>query len=371
MIAKEKKKELLQATSESPLVILGGMAGCGKTTLVRTALEYPYVSLRDLHAKQLATSDPALFLATHQRVGQPLIIDDLHLVPNLLKSLGPQVEKGERFILVTSRRLEMGALPHREIILHPPSGKDPSLNLEDSIWNSGLATFHPGRDPSEVYQEFWNRILDEQLPRYLRLTLPEAFASFVGLCAGAIGRTVNYSQLGDNCGVSHNCCRTWMKALEDYYIVHLLHPHTEGYGRRAVRTPKLYFTDTGCAAYLMGIRSGVDLLTHFSRGALFENYVLAELRKRSGNPRFWFWRDKQGDEIDLLIEEQGEFKPLELKAGRSISASYFDGLATWSALTGSDPAKGTIIYGGEEDHNHPMGRLYSWRSLVKLELSNT
>jgi predicted AAA+ superfamily ATPase len=349
------------------------MTGCGKTTLVKEAFDLPYVSLRDMEAKALAMKDPQLFFDAYQKNHRQLIIDDFHLVPSLMKALGEQVEQDNRFILVTSKRLDSGNLPCTHITLYPPSQEElkSKKNLEETLWCGGLAALQPDRSPQEVYQEFWGRLIEEQIPRALRLTLPEAFVSFVKLCAGMIGQTVNYSRLGDNCGVSHNSCRAWMKALQDYYVVDLLSPYKEGYGRRVVRTPKLYFTDTGCAAYLLGIRGGEDLLTHYSRGALFENYVLGELRKQRSDEEFWFWQDKQGTEIDLLLEKKGKLQPIELKAGRTISASYFDGLNSWSQLTGADPKEGTIIYGGEENHSHPMGRLYGWNSIDKLEMTNT
>ena len=172
------------------------------------------------------------------------------------------------------------------------------------------------------------------------------------LCAGRIGQLLNLNSLANDCGISSNTAQSWLSILEASYIIFLLYPHYKNFSRRLVKSPKLYFFDTGLACTLLAIESADQVYSHYLRGGLVECLVLAEMYKAYYNaartPRLYFWRDNHGHEVDCIIEEANQLIPVEIKSGKTISSDYFDTLDYWNELTGSRPDKGFVIYAGSE-----------------------
>lgn len=177
------------------------------------------------------------------------------------------------------------------------------------------------------------------------------FQRFLRLCAGRTGQLLNLSSLASDAGVTHNTARAWISVLEASYIVHLLPPHHRNFNKRLVRTPKLYFLDTGLAAWLLGIQNPGQLATHPLRGALFETWVIAELLKTRFNAgetsNLYFWRDRSGHEIDLLIEQGTRLTPVEIKTGQTLNRDCFKGLEFWRKLAGDEAGPAWLIHGGD------------------------
>lgn len=381
MIRRRLKSHLIRSAARHPITLISGPKGAGKTTLARETFDYPYVSLTDWKTRHFAKSDPTAFLYQHRKGAHNLVIDDIHLVPELWRPIAQIVEDRSTpgsFILLSSRVIEdqaFGDLFHRVTLL-PPSLEELGLSacggggVEEALFRGCFPAITDTAEVHRHYSEWLGHFFEQELPRQHRVSRPESLVAFTKLCAGAIGEMVNFSRLGDNCGVSHNTGRLWLKVLMDNYLVFLLPPHHQGFGKRVVKTPKLYFYDTGLAAALLGIQSADELVTHYHRGALMESLVLSELVKERYNSGLegglFFWRDKLGNEVDCLIEESDQVYPVEIKAGKTVSASYFDGLNRWNELSGGDPANSRIIYAGDDDHRHPMAQVLSWRSMRRV-----
>ena len=380
MPTRKMKTLLMKSAARHPITVVAGPITAGKSALVRGTFDYTYVTLADLNTRTMAASDPVAFMQLHHRPTGSLIIDDIHLVPGLIAQIKLAVEErpfAGSFILLSSRS-SLEGLPAEHtnwLTLRPPALNEVEISgdsIEDAIF-TGCYRGDDGALPDRAWHlAYLQNFFERELPRQLRLTRPESFITFTRQCAGAIGEVVNHSRLGDNCGVSHNTARLWLKVLVDNYIVFLLEPHQEGYGKRMVKTPKLYFYDTGLACALLGVQTPAELISHYHRGPLFESLVISDLIKERHNTRkeveYFFWRDKLGNEVDLLASEPGEegrsLRPIEIKSGKTISASYFDGLNRWNQLSGNDPKKSTIIYAGDDDFDHPMANIISWRSRV-------
>lgn len=195
------------------------------------------------------------------------------------------------------------------------------------------------------------------------------FQRFLKMCAARCGQLLNMSSLATDCGVSHGTIRSWLSVLEAGYVVFLLQPHHQNFGKRLVKTPKLYFYDTGLAAFLLGIRDPEHLSIHSARGALFESFVLSELLKRRYNAglpsNLYFWRNNVGDEIDVVIEQGEKLQPLEIKSGQTFTPDFLTGLKKWAKYAGETSMPPHLVYGGEENMVRSGIQVHSWQ---KLEL---
>jgi hypothetical protein len=172
--------------------------------------------------------------------------------------------------------------------------------------------------------------------------------------------------LGADCGITHNTARAWIDVLEASFLVTLLRPWHENYGKRLIKTPKLYFTGTGLLCWLLGIESPEHLSTHAQRGAVFENWVVAEsikhFRNRGEEPNLHFWRDQGGLEIDLLHVRGTRLHAIEIKSGATLASDWFKGLGRFADVAGDALERRTLLYGGAESHAHQGVEVRAWNS---------
>lgn len=172
------------------------------------------------------------------------------------------------------------------------------------------------------------------------------------------------SELANDCGVTHNTAKAWLSVLEASYILHLLQPHHRNFSKRLVKTPKLYFLDTGLACWLLGIQTPAQLDSHPQRGALFETWVVGELLKARCNrgleSNLYFWRDRSGHEVDVLIEEGNRLVPVEIKAGQTVARDYFRNLEHWKKLAGRASGKAWLVYGGDKGQTRLGAEVVPW-----------
>ncbi len=197
-----------------------------------------------------------------------------------------------------------------------------------------------------------------------------SFIQFVQLCAGRTGQLINYTSLANDAGISPNTAKAWISILETSYIVYRLQPYHKNFKKRLVKSPKLYFYDTGVACSLLGIRNENQVRTHFLKGALFENLIINEFIKHEfhrGQRRYpYFWQDSRGKEIDCLLVDGEEITPIEIKSGKTISNSYFDNLKYWHQLAGIPDDHGYVVYGGEQSLQTSTGFFISWKHLQQI-----
>ena len=223
--------------------------------------------------------------------------------------------------------------------------------------------------PTDFYPSYIQTYVERDVRMIKNISDINAFIQFVQLCAGRTGQLLNYNSLASDAGISPNTAKSWLSILEASYIVYRLQPYHRNFSKRLVKSPKLYFYDTGLACSLLGIREVGDVELHFAKGALFENLIVNEFIKRDfnkGERRFpYFWQDSNGKEIDCLLVDGEDIFPIEIKSGKTVSESYFANLKIWQKLTDSEQ-DGAVVYGGERSLQTSSGQLVSWRELDKI-----
>ena len=225
-------------------------------------------------------------------------------------------------------------------------------------------------DPTQWYADYIRTYLERDVRTIAAVSDLSTFRRFMKLCAGRTGQLINFTSLANDCGISTPTAKQWLSILEASYIVFLLQPHYQNFSKRLVKSPKLFFYDTGLAASLLDIESSKQIDTHYLRGGLFESFVIAELYKSFYNadkvPHLYFWRDKTGHEVDCIIELGQYLFPLEVKAGSTINPSYFESLTFWNTLAQADPVDSFLVYTGNESYQRSLGTVISWRSLKTI-----
>ena len=366
-------------------VTITGPRQSGKTTLARMLFpDKPYVSLEAPDVRRMALEDPRLFLGRHP---DGCILDEVQRAPEILSYLQKRLDadaKPGRYILTGSQQFGL-----MEGITQSLAGRTGLVSLlpfsYDELQRGGCAPEHledalfQGAYPPIYDQKADVRLwLDAYLATYVERDVRQVlnvrdltlFSRFLALCAGSVGQLLNASRLGADCGLNHGTVRQWLSVLEASFVVFMLAPHHRNFRKRLVKTPKLYFYDTGLAARLLGIESPGQLLTHPLRGALFENWVVVELLKgrfnRGLKSNLFFWRDNVGLEVDVLAESAEKLTPVEVKAGRTLADDWFHPLGKWAALAGRNAAAARLVYGGEEPWQRGGVDVIPWRDIARL-----
>ena len=222
-------------------------------------------------------------------------------------------------------------------------------------------------DPNKWFGHYYHTYVERDVREIVNVGDIESFSRFVRLCAGRNGQLLNLSSLANDAGITHTTARRWLSILEASFLVTLLRPHHRNFSKRLIKSPKLYFLDTGLLCYLLRIHSPEDLQLHASRGAVFESFVLSELTKntlnRGDDPNLFFWRDSTGHEVDILIEQGEDLTALELKSGQTIAGDFFSGLRYWRDLVGNPLAPAALVYGGDRSFRREGITVYRWSDL--------
>ena len=381
-IPRNAESRLQHFASGYPVVVVTGPRQSGKSTLVQHAFpDHPYVSLEDLDQREFAQSDPRGFLG---RFTEGAILDEVQRCPALFSYLQTRVDEMQRpgeFILTGSQQfgllsgitqslagraalLTLLPLAYSELL---SAGKT-SRNLDKILFDGAFPPiFDRGLEPHPWYGNYVRTYLERDVRQLIKVQDLGTFQRFLKLCAGRTGQLLNLSSLANDAGITHNTAKAWISVLEASYIVHLLPPHHRNFNKRLVKTPKLYFLDTGLATWLLGIQNIDQLSTHVQRGALFETWVTSELLKVRYNAgevsNLYFWRDRSGHEVDVLIDHGNDLSPLEIKSGQTINRDYFKGLDFWHKLAGETAGQAWLIYGGEAKQVRSDVTILPWNGI--------
>ncbi len=379
MIPRALKEKMLLLSKQFPIITLTGPRQSGKSTLLKhTFKDYRYISLEDLDLRTFAESDPHGFIKTYSH---KVIIDEAQRVPSLFSYLQTHIDnQGETgmYMLAGSHNFRLlenidQSLAGRTAILRllPFSHQEmkaggilPS-NSNEEIFKGGYPRIYDKEiDPTDYYPYYIQTYVERDVRQLKNIGDLSRFVRFIKLCAGRIGQLLNLSSLANECGVSVATASSWVSILEASYICYLLRPDWNNFSKRLVKTPKLYFYDTGLACALLDIHSANQIATHFLRGGLFENMVINDIIKKQWNfgkqTDIRFWRDSQGNEVDLLEYEGNTVRAYEIKSGATFSTDYFKGLAKWASLSGCPPENLNVIYDGDRNLNTSSGNIIAW-----------
>jgi predicted AAA+ superfamily ATPase len=255
---------------------------------------------------------------------------------------------------------------------HSPAEIFANRTTHLDLWPTIHAGFYPrihdrGIPPGIWLNDYVQTYVERDVRSLVNIGDLERFERFLRLCAGRVGQLLNYSGLATDCGISVDTARRWISVLKTSFIISLMVPHHQNFRKRVIKSPKLYFHDTGLACHLQGIRSVEQLQTHPLRGNLFENYIVSEIEKAYRhhrlNPPMFFWRDKTGHEVDLIIDDVRGLYPIEIKSGQTVARDMFAGLLWWSCLATQSPARATLVYGGGDAYARQDIAVRPWFSI--------
>lgn len=383
MIRRTITKRLVAAVRQYPVVAVTGPRQSGKTTLVQSVFpDKPYVSLEDFDRRQFAEADARGFLGAYP---QGAILDEIQRVPSLLSYIQTIVDKHPdkvRFILTGSNQFLLmkgvaqslaGRISLMKLMPFTFGELPPTQDAVERIRLGGYPRIHDRKlDPYDWHLNYIETYVEKDLKDLVRVVDLRAFRQFLVLLASQCGQLLNLSALGGALGISHNTAKAWIAALEQSYLIFILPPYHRNYGKRIVKTPKVYFVDTGLACALLRIRDGESLRNHIAMGGLFENLIIAEYYKAalhdSGAADLFFWRDHGGHEVDCLFETAGVLHPVEIKSSATLHPDFFAGLRRFCDLTRTPARQAMLVYGGDQKQVLHDMRAVDWRHALSPDL---
>lgn len=383
-IKRDLEKKIWALIEDYSCILITGPRQVGKTTVLKNLMaeDREYVTLDDLAERKLAKNDPAMFLQLH---GLPIFIDEVQYAPELFSYIKIAIDNGapaSSFWLTGSQafklmELAQESLAGRVAILHMPSlsqhelygsgdneefvldlsklkarkNKGTMVNVSEMyerIWQGSLPGYRSGKfkDREVFYSSYVQTYIDRDVSETISGVDKLLFQDFIRAAACRVGQVLNVHDIAGDVGVSDDTAKRWLQVLEKSDVIFYLRPYSNNLLKRTVKTPKLYFFDTGLVAYLARYSAPEILEAGAMNGAILENYVVSEIRKTyQNNAReclLWYYRDKDSKEIDMVIEQDGFLHPIEIKKSINPESKMITSFAVLDK--GSVPrGKGAIV----------------------------
>lgn len=368
--------------SKFPVLAVTGPRQSGKTTLLREIFsDYRYVSLENPNTRSFATEDPIGFLNQYDK---KVIFDEAQRVPELFSYIQSRVDESKimgQYILSGSQNFHLfnsitQTLAGRVALfkLLPLDFKELKTNglLADPYAKASVKGFYPAIfdrdiDPVIFYANYIQTYIEKDVTELLNIRDLKVFRTFLDMCAGRAGQLLNFSALANECDISHVTAKAWLSILESSYIIFLLQPYHENFNKRLIKSPKLYFYDTGLLNYLLGIRTSAELEENRLKGHIFENMILAEYQKKNHHlylhQDYYFWQDSNAHEVDLLMKKGMGFSIFEIKATQTINTGLFKEMDRFEEISAPAEVNKTLIYGGAENEKRTQYNVLSWKNI--------
>jgi predicted AAA+ superfamily ATPase len=387
MIERQISEKVRQYAAQYPVVTITGPRQSGKTTLCKMLFPHkPYVSLENLDDRLFAVNDPRGFLS---QFSEGAVLDEAQRAPDLFSYIQTIVDERQKegmFIITGSQQFEMlsnisQSLAGRTAIVRllPFSLSEAYKSLKkvriEEILYTGFypRIFDKKLNPTEMLSFYVNTYLERDVRQLVNVKDLSKFEIFLKLCAGRTAQLVNLSSLGNECDVNHNTIKSWLSILEASYVIKLLRPYYRNINKRLVKSPKLYFLDSGLAAFLMGINDPQQLTVHPLRGALFETFAVSEVLKSRFNSgktdNLYFYRDHRGNEIDLILDHGIRLDLVEIKLAGTVHKDFFKGFKAFPVIKDTQ-LQYHIIYNGEPDRKQEGVNILNWKSISRLGVNS-
>lgn len=389
MFPRQLEAILRVSATQYPVITIVGPRQSGKTTLARqTFIDKPYVNLEAPHVRAAAIADPIGFL---NQFPDGAILDEIQNTPELLSYIQVIVDEKEfqghaykgLFILTGSHQLALqGAISQslagRTALLHllPLSLYElQQANIDLSLDETLLRGFYPriykdNLPPYQTYQGYFETYVEKDVRQLINIKDLSLFEKFIRLCAGRIGQVVVYQHLSNELGISGHTVKHWLSLLEASFIIKQLQPYYENFGKRLIKSPKLYFTDVGLACYLLGIEHLSQLARDPLRGHLVENMVIIELMKwrlnQGKEPQLYYYRDSHQHEVDVVFKDANHLTPIEIKSSQTFHPDFLKGIQFFKGLSGERSQKGYLIYTGTLEQSIQGNQLMSYKKCYQI-----
>lgn len=383
-ISRQLESGIRDQLANYPILAMTGPRQSGKTTLLKHMFpDYLYVSLENENIRSFAQEDPVAFL---KRYPEKIIFDEVQRVPQLFSYLQTAVDQSGmmgQFLLSGSQNFHLlnritqslaGRVALFQLLPFDISELRQNRILSEE-WTTlaqqgGYPAIYSRNIGAPVYyHNYIETYLTKDVAELSNVKDMSAFRRFLSLCAGRTGQLLNISKLAKDCDISAHTAKAWVSILESSYIIFLLQPYHKNYNKRIIKAPKLYFYDTGLACFLLGIRKAEELSRFDLAGNVFENLIVADFMKQNRHQylfrEYWFWRDSNGNEVDLLTKDAFNLDIFEIKSTQTLNTRLFSGLDYFSTTAETSDAirTKTLIYGGDESQERSKYKVQSWRDL--------
>lgn len=383
IVKREIGKVIKKLYKQYPVVTITGPRQSGKTTLVREIFnDLPYFNLEFPDIREYASTDPRGFLNDSS---DGAVIDEIQRVPELvsyIQGIVDEKRKNSLYVLTGSQQFEISntisqSLAGRTAIIKllPFSLSETNKNYgrlkADELIYKGFfpRVFDQKLNPTQAYRDYFETYIERDLRQLVEIKQLNLFQKFVKLCAGRTGQLLNLNNLANDTGISHTTAREWITLLEASYVVLLLQPYHVNIKKRLTKSPKLYFYDVGLAGFLLGIENETHIKTHPLRGNLFENLVIIELLKfrynQGASNNLNFYRDSNGNEVDVLYKKSHNFIPIEIKAAETFNSDFLKGIKHINSFSDDKTMGGIVVYNGEQQQTRGNVFIRNFNNLTK------
>jgi len=375
-------KFIKEQKTKFPILGITGPRQSGKTTLLKHLFkDYTYVSLENPDMRTFASDDPNGFL---KKYDSNVILDEVQRVPELFSYIQTIVDESQKmgqFILSGSQNfhllnnitqtlagrvalfkllpLDFNELKNEHLLA--------KLYAQTCVRGFYPALFDRDIDSSVFYSNYISTYLEKDVTELINIRDINSFRTFIALCAARVGQLINLNALANDCNISQPTAKAWLSILESSYITFQLQPYHENFNKRLVKTPKLYFYDTGLLCDLLNIRNAEDMEENRLKGNIFENMIIAEFQKKNFHQylhqNYYFWQDSNARKIDLLIKTAKGFDVFEVKATQTIKPVLFKSMDYFEAIANNAAIKKTLIYGGTENQQRSKYTVLGWPNI--------
>ncbi len=381
MITRNAESKVNELSEKYPVLLVTGPRQSGKTTLVKKLFpNHIYKNLENPDQRIAAKEDPKRFLELG--TGHRIIIDEVQEVPELTSYIQVEVDEQQinsQFVLTGSQNFQISQTVSQSLAgrvaqfeLLPLTYSELSSFKNVSLDQLLLLGSYPGKytrniNQTDFYRDYVNTYITRDVRTLQNVGNLSNFLRFMQLVAGRASQLFNANELGIAVGVDYKTIQKWLSVLEASYIVFRLEPYYENFGKRLIKSPKLYFYDTGILNYLLGIDSAKELQTHPSYGNIFENFIIAEKLKTIANTRanekLYFWRDNNGVEIDLLVDKGLTKDLVEIKSSQTFQPSMSSNIKKVTPIMSAKyQTDSFIVYQGSFEQKIQDVKLVNWRN---------
>ena len=382
MIFRQLSHKLKKLARYFQVLALSGPRQSGKTTLLKHIFNnLPYVNLENPDNHRLANNDPVAFLDLYPKGA---FLDEVQRSPLLFSYMQERIDADNklRFVVSGSQHFNLqskisqslaGRIGHLTLLpLSASELKKIPSSPEELIFRGSYPAIYGKKTPADFfYASYIQTYIERDVRGILNVVDLSQFQLFLKLCASRSGQLLHLSSLASDCGISVNSAKKWISVLEASFLIKLVRPYHKNFNKRIIKSPKMYFLDTGLLCFLLEIKHPSQLSGHYARGAIFETFVFTELLKYNYNhvmnADIYFYRESHGSEIDFLIPSGNDFIAVEVKSSKTLNLDFFSTMKNLKEkLFGNRLLKGYVIYAGDKHFKSGIWEFLSWRELDKV-----